>query len=160
MAVDVYANEVSVQLKGIGTNAVSLPLAAPAVVGGSAYKLQSIEYCVSTGVIGDSVPGGSVGAVAVHVGFIGTGTPPVEDTTDRTETGCYVVDTSAMPANNSYGVVFLLSGPLDSRVSFSSIQSTWVQAPAAQSGEQAPAAQSGEQAVPVPPWALDPVFED
>ena len=90
-----------------GNGIVSVPLGAPASVGGTSYRLSAVEYCVAI-----SGTGPYVDTAAVYSDDFNGALPftlLLSDTTDRTASGCYqlnVVD----PGARSFAAVLALAG--------------------------------------------------
>jgi hypothetical protein len=104
----------------------SLPLTAPATVGGTAYRLSKVEYCVRlidarskvdlAGIYSDNF-NGSLPLTA-----------EATDDTDRTAVGCYTVSTGNGTAR-SYALVLgvtLLGNNTSGAIIVSGVRSTWV----------------------------------
>jgi hypothetical protein len=105
----------------------SLPLTAPAVVGGTGYRLSQVEYCLRlinpanskidiAGIYSDNFNG------ALPL------TAEVTDDTDRTAVGCYTVSTGNGTAR-SYALVLgvtLLGANTTGGIIVSGVRSTWV----------------------------------
>jgi hypothetical protein len=114
-AIKVRYDSVEVVSSGSSNDAV-LPLHGPATIGGNSYKLISVEYCINPDT-----------GTKVNTVYVDSNNPVdfASDLTDRTATGCYVVDTSALAAAQGYHVTFRTAGAVDTSVDFEGVQSTW-----------------------------------
>lgn len=118
-------------LSGNPTSAVafSLPLTHPALVGGTTYRLASIEYCVRM----INAANSKVDSASIFSDTY-TGSIPlaneITDSTDRTAVGCYEVIAPDGTAR-SYALVLsvaLVNGATSGGVIVSGVRSTWVPA--------------------------------
>ena len=117
-AKNVKFNSVEVVNDGSDIDYATLPFQGPATIGGNSYKLISVEYCMR--------PGPGAGAT-VEVVYVDSNNPNdfINDDTDRTLTGCYVVDTSTLAAAQGYHLSFGVRGAVGTLVAFEGVQSTW-----------------------------------
>jgi hypothetical protein len=107
--------------------AYSLPLTQPASVGGTSYRLASVEYCVRL----INAANSKVDSAAIYSDSFTGATPltaEVTDLTDRTTVGCFALTTSTGTAR-SYSLVLgvsLLGSATSGGLIVSGVRSTWV----------------------------------
>lgn len=97
---------------------------APMSIGGTTYRLSSIEYCIEAIQSGASV---DRVVLASNVSLLaGLQVVSAADTTVRTTTGCFSLSTNDGGAARSYGILVRFAGDPTKKVILGAVRSTWV----------------------------------